>query len=284
MIIIIRVQNPAILSLFASTDNSTNLERRKREFSGMEHSTDAGQMIYGIRPVMEALDAGKEFEKIYIGRTARGELILELKNALKEKQIEWQDVPPEKLDRFTRKNHQEVVAFISPVSYVDIAQIIPTLFEQGITPLILVLDRITDVRNFGAIARTAECAGVQAIVIPSKHAAQVTPDAIRTSAGALTRIPVCRVNQLRDVLTYLHDSGIRIFAASEKGNAPHYAADFNSPAAIIMGSEEDGISQALLQMCDQQLRIPLHGQISSLNVSVACGVLLFEVVRQRKSN
>jgi len=250
----------------------------------MEHSTDAGQMIYGIRPVMEALDAGKEFEKIYIGRTARGELILELKNALKEKQIEWQDVPPEKLDRFTRKNHQEVVAFISPVSYVDIAQIIPTLFEQGITPLILVLDRITDVRNFGAIARTAECAGVQAIVIPSKHAAQVTPDAIRTSAGALTRIPVCRVNQLRDVLTYLHDSGIRIFAASEKGNAPHYAADFNSPAAIIMGSEEDGISQALLQMCDQQLRIPLHGQISSLNVSVACGVLLFEVVRQRKSN
>jgi 23S rRNA (guanosine2251-2'-O)-methyltransferase len=250
--------------------------RRERE-----NSSDQSQLIYGIRPVMEAVHAGKEIDRIFITRNSSGELMSELKKLLLQNEIPWQEVPVEKINRITRNNHQDVVCYISSISYASISNVLPGIFEKGETPLILILDRITDVRNFGAIARTAECSGVHAIVIPYKGAAQVTADAIKTSAGALNTIPVCREKNLRDSLDYLRQSGLRIVAATEKGNKKYFDADLAGPLAIIMGSEEDGVSNDLLRQADELLKIPLFGKISSLNVSVACGVLLYETVRQR---
>ncbi|MFM7218307.1 MAG: 23S rRNA (guanosine(2251)-2'-O)-methyltransferase RlmB [Bacteroidota bacterium] len=244
------------------------------------HSDD-DQMVYGIHPVLEAIRAGKEIDRVFIHRGARGEGILQVKQLLRDNGIAWQEVPIERLERFTRKNHQDVVAFTSPVTYQPLEEIIPSLFERGVTPLILLLDRITDVRNFGAIARSAECAGVHAIILPQKGSVTVTSDAIRTSAGALNRIPVCRVRDLRQAAFYLRDSGIRIVAATEKAKDHHFEADLAGPLCIVMGSEEDGISNEMLRVCDQLLRIPMHGSVGSLNVSVAAGILLFEAVRQR---
>lgn len=240
------------------------------------------QMIYGIRPVMEALHAGKEIEKIFITRGARGDLMQELKQLMRDRKIIYTEVPVEKLNRFTRKNHQDVVCFISSVTYQSIEDIIPAVFEKGETPLILILDRITDVRNFGAIARTAECAGVHAIVIPVKGAAQINADAVKTSAGALNSIPVCREINLRNTISFLKESGLQIIAATEKTSELHYNADYSTPCTIIMGSEEDGISSDLLKLADKKIKIPLLGTIESLNVSVACGVVLFEALRQRE--
>jgi 23S rRNA (guanosine2251-2'-O)-methyltransferase len=242
---------------------------------------DEEQLIYGIHPVAEALKAGKEFDRVFIHRGARGEGILQLKKDLKDNGIAWVEVPIEKLNKFTRKNHQDVVAFISPISYQPLDEVVPSLFERGVTPLLLVLDRITDVRNFGAIARTAECAGVHAIIIPQRGAASVTSDAIRTSAGALNRIPVCRVRDLRGAALYLRDSGITLAAGTEKATDHYYDADLSVPLAIVMGSEEDGISSEMIRTCDRLLRIPMLGNVGSLNVSVAAGILLFESVRQR---
>ncbi|MFM2135054.1 MAG: hypothetical protein RL021_454, partial [Bacteroidota bacterium] len=238
-------------------------------------------MIYGIHPVMEALRAGKEFDRVFIHRGAKGEGMLQVKKSLKENGILWQEVPVEKLDRLTRKNHQDIVAFISPIAYQPLEEVVPALFEQGLTPLLLVLDRITDVRNFGAIARTAECAGVHAIVIPQRGAASVTADAIRASAGALNRIPVCRVPDLRAASLFLRDSGIVLAAATEKASDLYFDADLSMPLAVVMGSEEDGISTEMMRTCDRLLRIPMLGNVGSLNVSVAAGILLFESVRQR---
>lgn len=238
-------------------------------------------MIYGIHPVLEALRAGKEIDKVFIARGSKGDGIQQVKNALKENGVFWQDVPPDRLNRFTRKNHQDIVAFISPVAYQPIDEIIPALFEKGLTPLVLLLDRVTDVRNFGAIARTAECAGVHAIVIPQRGAAGITADAIRTSAGALSRIPVCRVRDLKHACHYLRDSGITLVAASEKAADHYFDVDFSAPLGIIMGSEEDGVSDEIIRTSDRLIRIPMLGHVGSLNVSVAAGVLVFEAVRQR---
>jgi 23S rRNA (guanosine2251-2'-O)-methyltransferase len=243
--------------------------------------SDDGLMIYGIRPVMEAIEAGKEIERIFIHRQAKGEAMQELKRILKDRNLSWQEVPIDKLNRLTRKNHQDVVCFISSITYSSIEEIIQSVFDSGKTPLILLLDRITDVRNFGAIARTAECSGVDAIVIPTHGAAQVTGDAIKTSAGALNIIPVCRVKNLRQTVSYLKDSGLKIFAASEKGNKLTFETDYTSPSAIIMGSEETGVANDLLALADEKIKIPLMGSIASLNVSVACGMILHEVTRQR---
>lgn len=258
-------------------------QQRNRNFQRRERRTEEkdDQLIYGIRAVMEAVDAGKEIERIFITRGAKGELMNSLKALLKEKGIVWQDVPIEKIHRITRNNHQDVVCFISAISYDSISSVIPALFENGITPLVMILDRVTDVRNFGAIARTAECAGVHAIVIPSKGAAQVTADAIKTSAGALNRITVCREPNLKHVITYLQDSGLRVIAASEKGSKDYFSSDMTGPLAIVMGSEEDGVSNDIIKVSDELLRIPLMGKIGSLNVSVAAGVMLYEAVRQR---
>ena len=254
--------------------------RNKPGSASLKPESDS-QLIYGIRPVIEAINAGKEIDRIYITRNAKGDLMNELKELLKEKNINWQEVPIERILRVTRNNHQDVVCYISPVSYASISNILPGIFEKGETPLILILDRITDVRNFGAIARTAECAGVNCMIIPYKGAAQVTADAIKTSAGALSRMVICRENNLRHTIDFLQQSGLKVVAATEKGSNTYYKPDYTGPTAIIMGSEEDGVSNDLLRSADELVKIPLLGKISSLNVSVAAGVMLYEVVRQR---
>jgi len=237
--------------------------------------------IYGIRPVIEALKAGKEIDKILIQAGLKGEGIRQLQHFIKEFEIPFQFVPVDKLNRLSRQNHQGVIAFISEITYQNLDSIIPFIYEQGKTPLLLVLDRITDVRNFGAIARTAECAGTDAILIPAKGAAMINSDAIKTSAGALYKLPVCRCQDMRESILFLKNSGLRIFAATEKADTLYTSADFTMPMALILGSEENGISEEYLRIADNRISIPLQGEIASLNVSVASGVLLFEILRQR---
>jgi len=246
--------------------------------------TGSDQMIYGIRPVLEALDAGREIERIFIHTGAGSPLMEELKTALRERRIRYQDVPLDKLNSLTRKNHQDVVCFISPISYQRLHQVIPAAYEQGRIPLVVLLDRITDVRNFGAIARTAECAGADALVIPFRGAAQINADALKTSAGALHNIAVCREQSLEEAVGFLKDSGLRAVAVSEKGKKFPDECDLQSPLALVMGSEENGIGAGLLKLCDESVRIPMLGKTSSLNVSVACGIVLFEAGRQRRSS
>ena len=253
-----------------------NTERRFRP----EQEED-DMMIFGIRPVMEALDAGKEIERIYIQRDLSTPVSRDLKNVLKDAGISFIPVPVEKLNRLTRKNHQGVVCFLSRVTYSKVEDIVPILFETGKIPLLLVLDRITDVRNFGAICRSAECMGVDAVIIPERGASMVNGDAIKASAGALNRITICREFNLKGVLTYLNDYGIQLTGCSEKGTQNIYEADFTVPVCIVMGSEEDGISPEYLKKCDSILKIPMMGKTQSLNVSVAAGMILYEVTRQR---
>jgi 23S rRNA (guanosine2251-2'-O)-methyltransferase len=242
---------------------------------------ESNQMVFGIRAVVEAIRSGKEIEALYLQRGIGGGLLNELKDLLNEYQITAQQVPVEKLNRLTQKNHQGVVAFISPIVYQKIENIIPQVFENGQVPLILVLDAITDVRNMGAIARTAECAGVHAIVIPAKGSAQVNPDAIKTSAGALYKIPVCRHDNFIQTVKFLQESGLQLVCCTEKTKDDIYAPDYTAPTAIIMGSEEDGVRNELIRMADYLAKIPMFGEIESLNVSVATGVILYEAIRQR---
>jgi 23S rRNA (guanosine2251-2'-O)-methyltransferase len=238
-------------------------------------------MIYGIHPVIEALKSGKIIEKAFVQGSLKGEQSDELFRLFKDHNIPYSKVPIEKLNQFTRANHQGIVAFTSPIEFNDIEDIIPKLYEEGKVPFILVLDRITDVRNFGAMARTAECCGIDAIVIPLKGGAPVSADAMKTSAGALNNIPVCRANNLFMVADYLKKSGLQIIACTEKTDTMLFNAKIEGPVAIIMGSEEDGISEQLLKIADHKVKIPMSGDIGSLNVSVAMGVVCYEVVRQR---
>lgn len=247
----------------------------------MKHQKDNSNLIFGTRAVIEAISSGKEIDKVFIQDRLRNELISELKKLVQDHQVPYQYVPVEKLNRLTPKNHQGVVAYISSVTYQKIEDILPTLFEEGKVPLLIILDRITDVRNFGAIARTAECAGANAIIIPSRGAAQVNGDAIKTSAGALHKIPVCREENLKHTIEYLKDSGVQVVACTEKTDSYYYGVDLTSPTALIMGSEEDGISGEYLRRADHRAKIPLMGEIGSLNVSVAAGIILYEAVRQR---
>ena len=240
--------------------------------------------IYGIRPVIEAIKSGKEIEKVMVSKDLKGPLFQELFSLIRENNISFQYVPQEKINFLSHKNNQGVVAFVSAISYTNIEQLIPMLFEQGRTPLILILDRITDVRNFGAIVRTSECAGADAIVIPEKGSAQINPDAIKTSAGALLSFPICRSKNLRSTLRFLKESGLAVIAATEKAEKPYFEMDFNLPLVLILGSEEDGISPELLKQCDAESRIPVSGAIESLNVSVSAGVILYEALRQRTKN
>lgn len=231
---------------------------------------------------MEALKSGKEIEKIMIQKGLRGEGFQQLHSLIREMEIPVQFVPLEKLDRMTRQNHQGVVAMISEIPYQKIEAILPTVYEQGKVPLVLVLDHITDVRNLGAIARTAECSGVDAILIPEKGSAQVNQDAIKTSAGALYKIPVCRYQSVRETVTFMKNSGLKIIAATEKANSDYTDVDMKQPLALILGSEESGIAAELLTLADELIQIPVLGEIQSLNVSVAAGVILYEILRQRK--
>lgn len=239
------------------------------------------EMIFGIRAVLEALAAGKDVDKIWIRKNLEGDLSKELFAALKGSNIPVQRVPQEKLNHITTKNHQGVIAFMSPVTYQRLEQIVPMLYEEGKDPFIVVLDRLTDVRNFGAIARTCACAGVDAIVIPMNESVTVNADAIKTSAGALHTLPVCRENNLREALRFMKDSGIHLVAATEKASESYTQAQYSGPLAIVMGSEDEGIAVENLRICDELVQIPMRGNIASLNVSVAAGVMIYEAIKQR---
>jgi 23S rRNA (guanosine2251-2'-O)-methyltransferase len=244
-------------------------------------NTEEKNYIFGIRAIIEAVNAGKTIDKLFIQKGLHNDLFAELWKLVRLKRINYKHVPLEKINRLTRKNHQGVFAFISPIDFHNIEDVVPSLYEQGKNPLILVLDRITDVRNFGAIARTAECAGVDAIIIPEQNAAAINADAIKTSAGALHKITVCRTWNLKLAIQFMKESGIQLVGCTEKTQDMMYKPDYTPPTAIIMGSEEDGVSPECLKMCDARAKIPLAGKIASLNVSVATGVILYEAIRQR---
>ncbi len=238
--------------------------------------------IFGIRAVMEAIDAGKEIDKILIKKELAGDLLHELVVMARDHDILIQRVPIEKINRITRKNHQGVLAFLSAVSYHKLEYLVPQLFENGKTPFVILLDGITDVRNFGALARTCECAGVDAIVIPERNSVTVNADAIKTSAGALHYIPVCKEKNLVNAVKYLRDSGYKIFGASEKADVNYTETDYSVPVALVLGAEDHGISPDVLRLCDVLVSIPQMGHINSLNVSVAGAIMMYEVVRQRR--
>ncbi len=240
---------------------------KKMSMQNKRFREEENNIVFGTRAVIEAIKSDKEVDKILLQTGLQNELIRELRTVMQEKNIPFQYVPPEKLNRITRKNHQGVIAYVSEVVYHDISAILPGIFEQGKTPLILVLDRITDVRNFGAIARSAECAGVDAIVIPIRGSASVNSDAIKTSAGALHKIPVCRVENLKETIDYLKESGLTIAACTEKGSTDHYKSKLDGPLAVIMGSEEDGVSDEYLKRANVKVKIPMLGTIESLNVA-----------------
>ena len=236
-------------------------------------------LIFGIRPVVEAIEAGREIEKLYIRKGAEGQLMTELRDLCLRHRVHVQEVPVEKLNRLVRGNHQGVVAQIAAIAYVQLDDILERVPDDE-TPLV-VLDGVTDVRNFGAIARSAECAGAHGLIAPLKNSAPVNAEAIRASAGALTTIPVCRVGSIRNTIKTLQAEGFQVVAATEKSRKLLYDADLRRPTALVMGAEETGISKEVLKLCDERLAIPLIGRIESLNVSAAAAVMLFEVVRQR---
>ena len=242
---------------------------------------DKKSFIYGIRPVKEAIESGRSVDKVLIRDGLKNEFFREFFSAIREHDIPYQFVPQAKLNKITMKNHQGVIAFLAPVEFQDITEILPGIFERGANPFILLLDSLTDVRNFGAIVRTAEGAGVDAIVISQKHFARISEDAVKTSAGALYKVPVCRSPDMLSTVDYLHKSGIQVVAVTEKSERSYYDVDFTIPTALVVGSEDKGISGKLLEKLDISVSIPLAGDIESLNVSVATGVLLYEVVRQR---
>ena len=236
-------------------------------------------LIFGIRPVVEAIEAGREIEKLYIRKGAEGQLMTELRDLCLRHRVRVQEVPVEKLN-LVRGNHQGVVAQIAAIAYVQLDDILERVPDDE-TPLVVVFDGVTDVRNFGAIARSAECAGAHGLIAPLKNSAPVNAEAIRASAGALTTIPVCRVGSIRNTLKTLQAEGFQVVAATEKSRKLLYDADLRRPTALVMGAEETGISKEVLKLCDERLAIPLIGRIESLNVSAAAAVMLFEVVRQR---
>lgn len=238
-------------------------------------------IIFGIKPLIEAIRAGKEIDKVLIQKNITPESSRELFSLIRDYRIPSQKVPVEKLNRISKKNHQGFIAFVSAISFASLDGIIHEVFAKGEDPLILVLDRITDIRNFGAIVRTAECAGVHAILIPAKGSAALNADAMKTSAGALNHVSICRTNNLKAGLDDLRNSGIRIIGMTEKAEQDLYSSSLSGPLAILMGSEEDGISPEFLRMSDELVKIPMKGKLNSLNVSVSAGVGLYEVIRQR---
>lgn len=237
--------------------------------------------IYGIRAVLEAIDNDETLDKVFIQKGLRGDLSKELEGVLRKKGINTSYVPIEKLNRLTKNNHQGVVASISPISFYELETLVETALESEKAPLFLLLDQLSDVRNFGAIIRTAECCGVDGIIIPKKGAAPVTSDTIKTSAGAAFKVPIAKVDHIKDAVFYLQASGIPVVAATEKTDSPLYDINLRQACAIVMGSEDRGISPSILKAADYRAKLPMMGSIGSLNVSVACGVFLYEVVRQR---
>lgn len=242
---------------------------------------DKSQVVFGIRAVIEAIESGKQVDKVLMKKDLGGELARELLSVTREYNVPVQRVPVERINKVTRKNHQGVIAFMAAVDYYHVDDIVPALYDEGINPLVVVLDGVTDVRNFGAIARTCECAGVNCIVIPERNSVSVNADAVKTSAGALNYLPVCRECNLVKAVQYLRDSGFKVMGASEKTDLNYTKVDFTGPVAIVLGAEDTGISTDVLKLCDTLVAIPEFGQINSLNVSVAGGIMIYEVVRQR---
>lgn len=256
-----------------------NRNDKPGNFSSEPNKKD--DFIFGLRPVMEALEAGKTVDKIFLQNALQGDIYHELKNLLAKHKIRANYVPVEKLNRFTRKNHQGVVAFISDVPFEKIEDVLPRLFEEGKTPFLLILDRLTDVRNFGAICRTAECVGIHAVILPEKGAAPINSDAIKTSAGAIYNLKICKEKNLAHAVDFLQQSGLQVFSATEKAQKLYYDVDFTQPCAIVMGNEETGISKEVLHHSDEKIKVPIEGKTESLNVSVACGAILYEAMRQK---
>lgn len=242
---------------------------------------EKAETIFGTRAVIEAIKAGREIEKIYIQSGLNNDLIKELINTAATHKAPYSFIPQVKLDRLSNKKHQGVVCVLSAVQYVPLENIIDKCYSEGREPFFLIVDRVTDVRNFGALARTAECAQVDAMIIADKGNAPITGDAMKTSAGALNHLPVCRVKDMKKTFQLLKDNGIQIIACTEKATNTIYQIDLNIPIAIILGSEEDGISPQMLKDADHLAKIPLMGSIESLNVSVAAGIVVYEKIRQR---
>lgn len=237
--------------------------------------------IFGLRAIIEAMEAGKDIDKILVKKDLNGDLAKELMAKARAYGVLIKYVPVEKLNRVTMKNHQGAIAILSAVAYHSLDNVIPALYEEGKTPMMVVLDGVTDIRNFGAISRTACCAGADAIVIPAHNSVSITGDAVKTSAGALFHIPVCRERSTIEAVRKLKDNGYKIVAATEKGASNYTQVDYSVPVAIVMGAEETGISNEVLRLADDLAAIPIRGDISSLNVSVAAGVMIYEAVRQR---
>ena len=237
--------------------------------------------IYGLRAIIEAINSNKAIDKVFLQKGLKGELFQELESLLRKERLNTSYVPVEKLNRLTNNNHQGAVANIAPIEFYDIDNLVLDVIESGKTPLFLLLDQISDVRNFGAIIRTAECTGVDGIIIQKKGGAPVNGDTIKTSAGAVFKLPLCQVDHIKDAMFHLQASGIKIIAATEKTDKTIYDISFKEPCAIIMGSEGKGINPSVLKLADEKAKLPLLGEIESLNVSVACGAFLYEAVRQR---
>ena len=242
---------------------------------------DKTQYIYGIHAVTEAIEAGKDIDKILLSKTLNNDTAQEIINRAKALRVPVQRVPVQKIDRITRRNHQGVLAMMAAVTYYHVEDLVPQLFDEGENPFFVVLDGVTDVRNFGAVARTCECAGVSAIVIPDRESVSVNADAVKTSAGALNHLPVCREHNLVAAVKMLRDSGFKIVGTSDKNSMPYTQGDYTGPLAIVLGAEDKGISPEIMKLCDIRVLIPEFGHINSLNVSVAGGIMIYEVVRQR---
>lgn len=269
-----------------------NADGRKKDFSRQDKMRDiteraprerksSQQIVYGLRPVIEALDSDQQVDKVLIQTGLSGALVGELKAMLSAMNVPFQYVPVEKLNRMTTSNHQGVVATIAPISYKSFMDLVPILEAKGRVPFIVMLDHITDVRNLGAIARTAECAGVDAIVVPDHGSAQVNEDAIKTSSGALLRLPICREQNLKTVINLARQFEMQVCAATEKGATNYLEVDFRKPTLLVMGSEETGISPEILKLCDTRAKLPICGNVQSLNVSVAASIFMYEMLRQR---
>jgi 23S rRNA (guanosine2251-2'-O)-methyltransferase len=248
----------------------------------MENKKHPENIVVGLRPTLEAVKAGRAVERVLFKLGMDGDLFRELQSLLSEKKIPTQFVPVEKLNSLTSVTHQGVVAYLPLIEYTDLETALSGVAQRGECPLVLLLDGVTDVRNFGGIARSSECAGVHLLIVPAKGAAPINTDAIKTSAGALNHIPVCRVPNLRTAIYFLKDSGLQIVATTERAPSLLYAADFTKPTAIVVGAEDVGISEPVLKLADSAVRIPLQGDIASLNVSAAAAIVLFEAVRQRE--
>ncbi|OIQ21562.1 23S rRNA (guanosine(2251)-2'-O)-methyltransferase RlmB [Lacinutrix sp. MedPE-SW] len=243
----------------------------------MENNTQ----VFGLRAIIEAINSNKSIDKVFLQKELKGELFNELVQLIKKNSINSSYVPVEKLNRLTKGNHQGVVAQISPIAFHDFETLVDNTIASGVTPLFLLLDQLSDVRNFGAIIRTAECTGVHGIVIQKKGGAPVNGDTIKTSAGAVFKVPICKVDHIKDAMFHLQASGVKVIAATEKTNDTVFDVSFKEPCAIVMGSEGRGINPSVLKLADARAKLPLLGDIESLNVSVACGAFLYEAIRQR---